>query len=92
MKRLLCMIACAVLSLTLSPVAAAEGDARGSAGDSGKAGVPAPGAGSGNSGSETQQVRMKRCSEEAKKKELKGDERRGFMSTCLKGGQPRPAR
>jgi hypothetical protein len=32
-----------------------------------------------------QQMKMKHCNEEAKKKELKGDERRAFMSTCLKG-------
>jgi hypothetical protein len=33
----------------------------------------------------TQQTKMKHCNEEAKKKELKGDERRTFMSSCLKG-------
>jgi hypothetical protein len=32
-----------------------------------------------------QQVKMKHCNEEAKKKEMKGDERRAFMSSCLKG-------
>lgn len=32
-----------------------------------------------------QQNRMKSCNAEAGKKELKGDERRAFMSTCLKG-------
>ena len=31
-----------------------------------------------------QQNKMKHCNEEARKKELKGDERRAFMSTCLK--------
>jgi len=34
----------------------------------------------------TQQQRMKNCNAEAKAQSLKGDERRGFMSTCLKGG------
>jgi hypothetical protein len=29
---------------------------------------------------------MKNCNAEAKAQSLKGDERRGFMSTCLKGG------
>jgi hypothetical protein len=32
-----------------------------------------------------QQNKMKSCNAEAAKKELKGDERRPFMSTCLKG-------
>ena len=34
---------------------------------------------------ESQQNRMKACNQEAGKKELHGDERRAFMSTCLKG-------
>jgi hypothetical protein len=33
----------------------------------------------------TQQNKMKTCNAEAGKKELKGDERRAFMSACLKG-------
>lgn len=33
-----------------------------------------------------QQQRMKNCNAEAKEQSLKGDERRAFMSTCLKGG------
>ena len=32
-----------------------------------------------------QQQRMKNCNAEAKGKSLKGDERRAFMSSCLKG-------
>jgi hypothetical protein len=32
-----------------------------------------------------QQNKMKACNAEAGKKELKGDERRAFMSSCLKG-------
>ena len=32
----------------------------------------------------SQQNRMKACNAEASKKELKGDERRAFMSRCLK--------
>ena len=32
-----------------------------------------------------QQARMKTCNEEAGRKELHGDERRAFMSSCLKG-------
>jgi hypothetical protein len=34
---------------------------------------------------ERQHNRMKACNAEAGKKELKGDERRAFMSSCLKG-------
>ena len=32
-----------------------------------------------------QQQKMKTCNAEAKTKELKGDERKAFMSACLKG-------
>ena len=32
-----------------------------------------------------QQQRMKNCNAEAKSKALKGDERKSFMSACLKG-------
>lgn len=35
--------------------------------------------------SERQQDKMKRCNADAARKELKGDDRRAFMSTCLKG-------
>jgi len=33
---------------------------------------------------ETQQHRMKSCNDDAREKELHGDERRAFMSACLK--------
>jgi hypothetical protein len=89
--RLLCVIACVLLSMTLSPVAAAEAAARpGTPSGNGK---PAPAREPTTaSGNESQQTRMKRCNEEAKRKELKGEERRGFMSTCLKGDSPTPVR
>lgn len=32
-----------------------------------------------------QQQKMKNCNADAKSKDLHGDERRAFMSTCLKG-------
>lgn len=38
-----------------------------------------------------QQTRMGQCSKEAKEKGLKGDERRKFMSECLKAKAPVPA-
>ena len=36
-----------------------------------------------------QQERMKSCNVDAKTKELKGDARKAFMSTCLKGDAAR---
>ena len=33
----------------------------------------------------SQQLKMKNCNAEAGRRELHGDERRAFMSTCLKG-------
>ncbi len=38
-----------------------------------------------NGNGHSQQNRMKACNVEAGKKELRGDERRAFMSSCLKG-------
>jgi|SRR3954469_11854551 hypothetical protein len=35
-----------------------------------------------------QQQRMKDCNAQAGKQSLKGDERRSFMSSCLKGDKP----
>lgn len=34
-----------------------------------------------------QQQKMKACNQEAKAQSLKGDERKRFMSTCLKAGK-----
>ena len=34
-----------------------------------------------------QQEKMKSCNADAGKKELKGDERKNFMSECLKAGK-----
>lgn len=38
-----------------------------------------------------QHERMKRCNAEARTQELKGDERRSFMSSCLKGRHDKAA-
>lgn len=38
-----------------------------------------------------QHERMKRCNGEARAQELKGDERRSFMSSCLKGKHEKAA-
>ena len=43
------------------------------------------GNGNGNGGHHSQQNKMKYCNVEAGRKELRGDERRAFMSSCLKG-------
>ena len=40
--------------------------------------IPAP-------AGESQQDRMRRCNATAKEKALKGDERKAYMSACLKG-------
>jgi len=37
-----------------------------------------------------QQSKMGDCNKEAKEKKLAGDERKKFMSGCLKGGNPAP--
>ena len=61
-----------LLPVLLSLTLAAPAFAAGPAAPSGKAPT-------------TQQQRMKSCNAEAKGKALKGDERRSFMSSCLKG-------
>jgi hypothetical protein len=38
-----------------------------------------------------QQERMKDCNEKAAKKDVKGDDRKKFMSACLKGGPDKAA-
>jgi len=40
--------------------------------------------------SNPQQERMKACNAEAGEKKLAGDERKAFMSSCLKGQAPAP--
>lgn len=66
-------IACAVVSVLSASAAAAAQD-----------GVKATVAPERTPAQESQQNRMKKCNAEAKEKELKGDERRAFMSSCLK--------
>jgi psiF repeat-containing protein len=39
-------------------------------------------------GTTPQQQRMKDCNVQASKQNLKGDERRSYMSSCLKGDKP----
>jgi hypothetical protein len=88
--RVFCIIAGAVLAMSMSTTVAAgadEGATKPAAETEPPKTVAAakePGSGNGHVPG-TQQNKMKRCNEEAKKKELKGDERRAFMSTCLKG-------
>jgi hypothetical protein len=87
--RVFCIIAAAVLAMSVSATAAAGAD-DGTAktaepSERAKAAAVAKEPANGQSGPGAQQNKMKRCNEEAKKKELKGDERRAFMSSCLKG-------
>ncbi len=74
--KLMCLAACAVAALAIAPAAGAEG-----------APPDEPKAESGKAtprhAEESQQDRMRRCAHEAKEKELKGEERRSFMSACL---------
>ena len=89
--KVLCIIAGAVLAMSVSSTAAAadDGATKPSAeSDKPKAVAAAKEPGNGNGNGHVpgaQQLKMKHCNEEAKKKELKGDERRAFMSSCLKG-------
>jgi hypothetical protein len=90
--KLLCIIACAAFSSLAAPVRADDAQKPESAQEGRKthtadASVPhkdkeavhkAP-------AHESQQEKMKRCNLEAGKKTLHGDERRAFMSSCLKG-------
>lgn len=76
-KTAACMAAAAAAALILAtPAAAAEKAADKPAKEETK---PAA------EGSHSQQNRMKTCNAEAARKQLKGDERRAFMSSCLKG-------
>ncbi len=68
MKKMLCVLACA--AVTTAFAAATPPD------DEEDAKAPPR--------AESQQNKMKTCNVEAHKKELKGDERRAFMSECLK--------
>lgn len=71
------VLACAVVSaLSAFPVLAAE--------NAPKAPTP-PARASVAPGDESQQDRMRRCNATAKEKALKGDERKAYMSACLKG-------
>jgi hypothetical protein len=86
--RILCIIAGAVLALSMSTTAAAgagEGAAKPAAETEPAKTASAPKETTNGHAPGTQQNKMKQCNESAKKKELKGDERRAFMSTCLKG-------
>ncbi len=80
MKTAIHYLGAFVLALTFSlpAAAAAEGEkpapAKAAAEREAK---PAPPA--------SQQEKMKTCNAQASKKQLKGDERRAFMSSCLKG-------
>ena len=69
--------------------AAASGAAAAPVGKKGAVATPSSGvaANAANNAAATgkQQNKMKSCNEEVKTKQLKGEERRKFMATCLKG-------
>lgn len=74
------LAACAAIAVLLSiPVAAAAEGERPAAPK-----APSTAKETGKPQEGTQQNRMKMCNEQAAKKSLKGDERRAFMSACLK--------
>jgi psiF repeat len=69
MNKMLCLLACTALTAAFAAPTPPD--------DEEETKPPARAEGS-------QQVKMKTCNVEAHKKELKGDERRAFMSECLK--------
>jgi len=75
--KLMCLAACALAALAFAPAAGAEGQPQDEPKAEGGKGAP-------RQAEESQQDRMRRCAHEAKEKELKGDERRSFMSACLR--------
>jgi hypothetical protein len=79
--KLMCLAACAVAALAFAPGAGAE--STGAPQDEPKAEAGAKDRTPRPAG-ESQQDRMRRCAHEAKEKELKGEERRSFMSACLR--------
>jgi hypothetical protein len=88
--KIVCIVAGAILALSMSTTAAAgAGDGTAKAAAETEP-VPAKTASAAKETANShtpggQQNKMKHCNESAKKKELKGDERRAFMSACLKG-------
>ena len=79
--KLMCLAACAAAALAFAPGgAAAQGVSAPQDEPKAEAGKDrAP-----RQAGESQQDRMRRCAHEAKEKELKGEERRSFMSACLR--------
>jgi psiF repeat-containing protein len=78
-------IAVALAALLLCLPAAAETDAKREAREAKAATHDKEAADKAEPAEHSQQNRMKACNVEAGKKNLKGDERRAFMSACLKG-------
>ena len=79
--KLMCLAACAVAALAFAPGAGAQGTSAPQDEPKAEAGARerAP-----RQAGESQQDRMRRCAHEAKEKELKGEERRSYMSACLR--------
>lgn len=78
-------VALALLVLASFPLTALAADAGArTATASPAAATPSKGESRPTPAQQAQQARMKRCHEDARKKALKGDERKAFMGTCLK--------
>jgi hypothetical protein len=81
--KLMYLAGCAAAVLALSPLRAGAQDEPGARDEPPKATAPAKEPEARHPG-ESQQDRMRHCAREAKEKELRGDERRTFMSGCLR--------
>jgi hypothetical protein len=79
--KLILLAACALAAAAFAPNAGAEAPAAPQDEPRAEAGAKERPVREAN---ETQQDRMRRCAHEAKEKELKGDERRAYMSACLR--------
>jgi hypothetical protein len=80
--KLIGLAACALVALAFAPPAGAQSTPPQGAQDEPKAETGTKGPA--RPVEESQQDRMRRCAHEAKEKELKGEERRSYMSTCLR--------
>jgi hypothetical protein len=80
--KLTTLAACAAALLAFAPLRTAAQDEPAARDDPPKAAAPSKE--TPRHAGESQQDRMRHCAHEAKEKELKGEERRAFMSNCLR--------
>jgi len=81
-RKLIAMICCAMLAAPSIALAQDKGkaDVKKAVADEKKEAKKEP-----SEKQKAQQQRMKDCNKQAADKKMKGDERKGFMSSCLKG-------